>query len=464
MNTTDSTSYNSSSNTSLNKKSTNYFLIGAGILIFLLIISAIIYFSVMAVKCNDKCNNNGDCSLLTGKCTCKKGYIGDRCETLDDGDEPKDDPDDETKDDPDDETKDDTKDKTDESENKCSDKCNYNGTCNQETGECKCIFGYSGLRCESTCEEGKFGDNCEYTCYNGGKYNTITKKCECATNYFGDYCTVACLNGGTYNKSNRNCDCINGYFGKDCRESCRNEGKYNTTTKKCDCQAGYSGSTCAENKCSVHNYCNKSGTCDVITGKCTCDNNFSGEFCDKFTPIEEVYVIIKEGGFGVTDNCRETSDMKNTCNKYNARYPKFWELTKAYEDGSQVLLPSYYPSTNPATIGELSYSLIMQRDNCANLNYVQQSSNAIKNTGVNFDIKKGFVFSESLTWSSNRIKFVNIDKGNIVGLFLYGIKPNKNEMNVWENLNEPPPFKNGFCILNWYTSCDGKTPNKYSQN
>jgi hypothetical protein len=45
-------------------------------------------------------------------------------------------------------------------------------------------------------------------------------------------------------------------------------------------------------------------------------------------------------------------------------------------------------------------------------------------------------------------------------LLLYDIKPAKNEINVWDNLNEPPPFKNGFCILNWYTSRDGKTPNR----
>ena len=37
-------------------------------------------------------------------------------------------------------------------------------------------------------------------------------------------------------------------------------------------------------------------------------------------------------------------------------------------------------------------------------------------------------------------------------------------MTVWDNLNEPPPFKNGFCILNWYTSCDRKTPNRYSHH
>jgi len=370
----------------------------------------------MAVKCNDKCNNNGDCSLFTGKCTCKKGYKGNRCEIFDK----------EAKDEVKDEAKDEAKD-------------------------------------EVICEEGKFGEYCEYTCYNG-KYNTTTKKCECSTNYFGKYCSVACLNGGTYNTTNNNCDCINSYFGEHCSESCRNGGKYNTTTKKCDCQAGYSGSTCAENKCSIHNYCNKSGICDIITGKCTCNTNFSGEFCNKYTTVEEVYVIIKEGGFSLTDKCRETSDMKNICDKYNARYPEVWELTKAYEDGSQVLLPSYYSSTNPSTTGELHYSLIMQQDNCTNLKYVQESLNSIKNTGVNFDIKKGFVFSESLTWSSNKIKFVNIDNENIIGLLLFGIKPNKNEMNIWENLNEPPPFKNGFCILNWYTSCDGKTPNKYSQN
>ena len=41
----------------------------------------------------------------------------------------------------------------------------------------------------------------------------------------------------------------------------------------------------------------------------------------------------------------------------------------------------------------------------------------------------------------NRINFVNIDKQNIFGL-LYGIK---NEMTVWDNLNEPPlHLKMGF--------------------
>ena len=449
-------------NDSVNKKSTNYFLIGVGILICILIIITIIFFIITAIKCNDKCNTNGDCSLLTGKCNCKKGYKGDRCK---------------------DETKDETKDK-------CSDKCNYSGICNQTTGECKCDDGYYGVRCDSLCDDGKFGEYCtlscfnggkyntttkkcdcingylgkycEHSCFNGGKYNTETNKCDCATNYFGTYCSVVCLNGGKYNTTTNKCDCINGYFGKKCEESCRN-GKYNEITQKCDCTAGYGGSTCTENKCAIHNYCNKSGTCDIITGKCICNKNFSGEFCDKFTPKEEVYVIIKEGGFGLTNNCRETSDMENIYKKYNATSAKNWNLTKAYEDGSQILLPSYESSTNPPT-GELWYSLIMQQDNCLNIKYVNQSYDAIKNTGIEFNIKKGVVSSESLTWSSNKIKVVNIDKQNIFGLLLYGIKPAKNEMNVWDNLNEPPPFKNGFCILNWYTSCDGKTPNRYSQN
>ena len=59
-------------NDSVNKKSTNYFLIGFGILISILIIITIIWLVITTVKCNDKCNTNGDCSLLTGKCNCKK--------------------------------------------------------------------------------------------------------------------------------------------------------------------------------------------------------------------------------------------------------------------------------------------------------------------------------------------------------------------------------------------------------
>lgn len=145
-------------NDSVNKKSTNYFLIGFGILISILIIITIIWLVITTIKCNDKCNTNGDCSLLTGKCNCKKGYKGDRCKE-------------ETKEETKEKTKEETKEKT---KDKCSDKCNYSGVCDENTGECKCNDEYYGSRCEIICERGYDG---KY----GEKYNTTTKKCESQT-------------------------------------------------------------------------------------------------------------------------------------------------------------------------------------------------------------------------------------------------------------------------------------------
>jgi hypothetical protein len=232
-------------NDSVNKKSTNYFLIGFGILISILIIITIIWLVITTIKCNDKCNTNGDCSLLTGKCNCKKGYKGDRCK-------------DETKHEIKDEIKDNISKQRemDEQLRKKEEWCDpAGGKYNTTTKKCDCNNKYYGKRCEkkATPEEMRlYNDQLreqlrimeEWCDPAGGKYNTTTKKCDCNDGYYGIGCTGKCYNGGKYNTTTKKCDCNDGYHGLFCDEKCHNGGKYNTEEGICDCINGYNDEYC----------------------------------------------------------------------------------------------------------------------------------------------------------------------------------------------------------------------------
>ena len=98
-----------------------------------------------------QCGSFGTCNSATGKCDCKSGYTGDKCQTPPD---------------------------------LCIDvQCGSFGTCNSATGKCDCKSGYTGDKCETP------PDLClGIQCGSFGTCNSTTGKCDCKSGYTGDKC------------------------------------------------------------------------------------------------------------------------------------------------------------------------------------------------------------------------------------------------------------------------------------
>lgn len=68
------------------------------------------------------------------------------------------------------------------------------------------VFVIKGIRCESNCPEGRFGENCDHIC--NCKNNSscdITGRCYCSPGWHGDDCDIPCDEG---------------YYGIGCHQRC----------------------------------------------------------------------------------------------------------------------------------------------------------------------------------------------------------------------------------------------------
>lgn len=219
-------------------------------------------------KCPKDCNGHGSCH--GGVCTCRYGYRGDGCQTLDLGID------------------------------LCPNNCGDHGTCMLE--ECFCEPGFIGPACNVTVPCPGINDrnqpcNGHGTCSRG--------QCSCAPGYEGDGCgTVStcphsCSNHGVCYLGK--CLCEPSYAGDACEFSpgcgdkvCENNGFCRQGA--CLCPSGYTGDLCerlvpgqatssgaAKKKCPVDESgieCGGHGTCAEGSEKCKCETNWSGETCN----------------------------------------------------------------------------------------------------------------------------------------------------------------------------------------
>ena len=346
---------------------------------------------------------------------------------------------------------------------KCKDKCNRNGKCNIKTGKCTCDKNVSGDRCNIIQKA--------LLCNKKGSYDQTAKKCICDNKiYSGDKCQInicklePCLNDGICDPATGRCTCPLSSRGIEikgdhCEDNCRNNAVYNYVTKKCDCRPGFTGEACEQTKCAIHNYCNRSGTCDPLTGKCTCDKNISGEFCDVYKPTEtEIYIIINKNGFDVTEDCHITPTMNNILSKFpNTRWIKDWDFNppnNPYDNGMQFPVVTYLPSD---FMTEIKYFSVIQ-DNCLTNKIYKESVDIMSLAGA---VTTKLHISQALPWLAEPVR-KNIASKMVYGMAVYGIKPAKGSINIWDDFTKPPP--DGISVLNWYTSCDPlkQNENRYS--
>ncbi|XP_053400711.1 platelet endothelial aggregation receptor 1-like [Mercenaria mercenaria] len=254
-------------------------------------------FSATCNKTNGHCPNGCDAGFkLTDLCTekCSNGYYGKNCK------------------------------------HQCSSTCSLSSgsvICDYINGTCLngCKVGWKGLKCESECEDGKWGPGCAANCGN----------CYSATcNHVNGECPDGCAAGF---KPTTLCTemCNNGFYGKDCKHNCSRTCSLSGSVI-CDnidgscsngCKDGWEGIQC-EKKCEEGKWgngcANKCGNCSFTTcnnenGECPngCAWGFkSTKFCDK---------ECDSGTYGVncssicSANCNSVCDkVKGTCSPCKA--------------------------------------------------------------------------------------------------------------------------------------------------
>ncbi|KAL3197361.1 hypothetical protein MRX96_044934 [Rhipicephalus microplus] len=207
----------------------------------------------------------------------------------------------------------------------CSKKCDCeNGaSCNVTNGQCICLPGFTGPRCESrACTDELYGPKCEHVCQ-CDKENSImchpwTGHCKCKPGWNGETCSRPCMQLFYGPECSLTCSCettapatlstahasvnqaslaptaANGVLQasleltapQNC--SCENNGVCSHVNGLCQCPPGYAKSRCNE-LCPVGTYglncqskckCKHGAACNPVTGQCTCSPGYLGEFCE----------------------------------------------------------------------------------------------------------------------------------------------------------------------------------------
>ena len=179
--------------------------------------------------CQDQrgCSGRGIC-LVNGKCDCNQGYLGDRCERVDEESLP------------------------------CPADCSGHGIC--ERGRCKCTLGYAGADCSgSACAEP--GDATVGGCHGNGHCRCDAARhscrCECSVSFTGPFCSKST-----------------------CPDACGSPTRGRCVAGKCECSPRWRGIGCAVEICPRG--------CSTPHGVCTngvgvCGASWQGDACERST-------------------------------------------------------------------------------------------------------------------------------------------------------------------------------------
>jgi len=182
----------------------------------------------------------------------------------------------------------------------CVADCSGRGVC--QNGKCLCT--------DST------GDHCQFrtcpaNCSNNGKCDETTGKCMCLPGYTGEACEQLdcvpkdCNGHGTCVRNETKvpfCRCEKGWIGPKCDvELCPRDcsGRGLCVKGKCYCNAGFRGDNCEEGPVCEAPGCGPHGKCIAISdGRvgCACEEGWTGQLCDKPTCTSSMVVTTLPNG------------------------------------------------------------------------------------------------------------------------------------------------------------------------
>ncbi|XP_076448474.1 uncharacterized protein LOC143285136 [Babylonia areolata] len=232
-------------------------------------------------RCSKGCQDT--CDTTDGRCTCKPGWSGYRCEECEDG----------------------------YYGDQCAETCGLcagNRPCDRKTGRChRCQGSQQMPFCKTMCKAGQYGSSCDGRCSKGCQdtCDTTDGRCTCKPGWSGYRCE----------------ECEDGYYGDQCAETCglcagnrpcdrktgrchRCQGSQQMPFCKTMCKAGQYGSSC-DGRCSK----GCQDTCDTTDGRCTCKPGWSGNRCE----------VCKAGQYGPSCNGRCSKGCQDTCDTTDGR-------------------------------------------------------------------------------------------------------------------------------------------------
>ena len=178
---------------------------------------------------------------------------------------------------------------------------------------------------ECVCEN-FIGNECQFAkinCSNNGYQSSQTGECVCVNGFTGDRCQVpppnacdgvVCQNGG--NCQDGFCNCTGGFTGSSCEVPpqdpcdgvvCQNGG--NCQNGSCNCTGGFTGSTCEvppQDPCDGV-VCQNGGQC--LFGECVCTGGFTGSTCE--VPPDDCYGVNCPTGQICKEGVCVESDVSN---------------------------------------------------------------------------------------------------------------------------------------------------------
>ncbi|KAF3833078.1 hypothetical protein F7725_026743 [Dissostichus mawsoni] len=205
----------------------------------------------------------------------------------------------------------------------CRERCdcfNADG-CDPVTGFCRCLAGWTGVHCDSVCEEGRWGPNCSYscTCENRGSCSPEDGTCVCAPGYRGTNCRRACSLVSTDIVAASRALSVSIATGR----ATMSPATVNVSLASSAPSVIKYGKACAET-C----LCTNNGTCNPIDGSCQCYPGWIGEDCSKRETLQIISLPLSHSlsspshlstyrPLQLITNQRETTGEKRTQGNYS---------------------------------------------------------------------------------------------------------------------------------------------------